>query len=73
MWQAYVDVILTPLELNMTLGGAAQTKRARKKQRTTVASTSKPEFWIMPPGMQQKVLTTIANDVQNGVSHSRYT
>ena len=49
-------------------------RRARKRQRKEpAAQTNKPEFWMLPAGTKQKILTTISSDVQAGVSYWRYT
>ena len=70
----YVDTILTPLELGMVRGGAAVTRRS-KRQRTQQQQqrAAGPEILILPPGTEQALLRTMADDRAAGVTYTRRT
>jgi hypothetical protein len=60
----YADVILPPFDLRMVSQATGGSRRARKRQRKEpAAQTNKPEFWMLPAGAKQNILTAISSDV----------
>ena len=70
----YVGTILTPLELRMVRGGAAVMRRS-KRQRTQQQQQRAAglEVLILPPGSEQALLRTMADDRAAGVTYPRHT
>jgi hypothetical protein len=66
----FIDVVLPPLALPMVQQKARQSgrKQRAKKQKTCTAQSSAPEFWVLPPGSEQKIMGTLSDDQQAGVS-----
>ena len=69
---AYVDSVLPPLELGMVKEGSSS-RRLRKRQKQQQQAANKPEFWVLPPGSKQKLMRTMAADIEAGVTYTRYT
>jgi hypothetical protein len=76
--KVFLDVVLPRLDLCMVLHGVKKQsrtmrKRKRQQQEDNAISADTPEFWVLPPGSRQSIMTAISDDVQAGVSYTRYT
>lgn len=72
--KVFLDVILPPIKLPMEQHGIRkQSRRQSKRQKvqpTAQASSQAPEHWILPPGSEQRIMATLSDDQQTGVSYT---
>ena len=64
----FADVVLPPISLQLQQQ-LTRRHRSRKRQKTSTAAEA-PGYWILPPGMEQKIMSTISDDQQVGVTYT---
>ena len=64
----FADVVLPPISLQLQQQ-TTRRHRSRKRQKTSTAAEA-PGYWILPPGMEQKIMSTISDDQQVGVTYT---